>query len=285
MSNTYKIDYTQIRQRPQISTMLDALERGLANFEIDFYLVGAVARDVWMNAINQTEPRRATKDIDFAVFIKNTESYTQLKDYLIQNEGFAPYRGNDFVLIWNNSLQVDLLPFGEIEDVDGRVTTNGVGLASISMPGFREIYETGLPELTLDNTHTFKFCTLPGIVLLKLIAFDDRPEARRDDIKDISDILKHFFDMYAEEIYENHNELFEDANDNLMHIAAQVLGREIKKITYRNPTLNQRVDNILMNNTNTLENSRIGQIMVEYFNNTVEENVLLLRYLLKGFTE
>lgn len=144
---------------------------------------------------------------------------------------------------------------------------------------------TDLPELILDDTHTFKFCTLPGIVLLKLIAFDDRPEVRRDDIKDISDILKHFFDMYDDEIFNNHNELFEDKNDNLLHIAAQVLGREIRKITNRNPTLHQRLENIFISNTNTPENSRIAQIMVEYFDNTVLENVLLLRQILKGFRE
>jgi tRNA nucleotidyltransferase (CCA-adding enzyme) len=32
--------------------MLEALERGLRRFNVDFYLVGAVARDVWMRAIH-----------------------------------------------------------------------------------------------------------------------------------------------------------------------------------------------------------------------------------------
>jgi predicted nucleotidyltransferase len=61
------------------------------------------------------------------------------------------------------------------------------------LQGFTEIYEEGLPELNLEGEHQFKFYTLPGIVLLKMIAFDDRLEHRRDDIKDISDILNHFF--------------------------------------------------------------------------------------------
>ena len=45
--NTYKINYEQLRQNPEITDMLSALERGFEKFEIDFYLVGAVARDVW----------------------------------------------------------------------------------------------------------------------------------------------------------------------------------------------------------------------------------------------
>jgi predicted nucleotidyltransferase len=36
---------------------------------------------------------------------------------------------------------------------------------------------------------------LSGIIILKLLAWDDRPEERREDKKDISDILHHFFNM------------------------------------------------------------------------------------------
>ena len=63
----YKINYEQLRQSPEISEMLGALERGFNKFGIDFYLVGAVARDVWMNGIYNIKTGRTTKDIDFAV--------------------------------------------------------------------------------------------------------------------------------------------------------------------------------------------------------------------------
>ena len=49
--SSYKLSYDQMRQNPRISEMLTALERGLAKFRLDFYLVGAVARDVWMHGI------------------------------------------------------------------------------------------------------------------------------------------------------------------------------------------------------------------------------------------
>jgi hypothetical protein len=42
MMNTYKINYEQLRQQPEIAEMLSALQRGLEKFGIDFYLVGAV---------------------------------------------------------------------------------------------------------------------------------------------------------------------------------------------------------------------------------------------------
>lgn len=142
-----------------------------------------------------------------------------------------------------------------------------------------------MPQLDLDGKHQFKFCTLPGIVLLKMIAWDDRPEARRDDIKDISDILHHFFNMYDNEIWENHHDLFGDADADLKHIATRVMGREMSKIAKRNEKLFGRIEGILNANIDDMPNSKMAAIMIEYFQNTIEDNVLLLQQLRQGFTE
>ncbi len=230
---SYKINYEQLWQQPEISAMLSGLERGFAKFGIDFYLVGAVARDVWMNGINKISPRRTTRDFDFAILINDKGIYEKLKEYLLSEEGFHATKENAFVLFLHNT-QVDLFPFGAIEDEDSRVTVQGTGFTTVDVPGFKEVYDANLPEIKLEGDHIFKFSTLPGIVLLKLLAWDDRLEIRRDDIIDISDILNHFFDMYDEEIWSNHNDLFEKDDDDLKLIAARVMGREIKKIIGQN---------------------------------------------------
>ena len=282
---TYKINYNQLSQQPEITEMLYALERGLDKFGIDFYLVGAVARNVWMTGINNIAPRRTTGDIDFAVLINDKGVYEALKTYLIITEGFQPYKGNEYVLIWKENLEVDLLPFVAIDDGDTKFTSNGLGLTSISLQGFTEIYNDGLPTLDLEGKHQFKFCTLPGIVLLKLIAWDDRPESRRDDIKDISDILNHFFDMNDNEIFENHHDLFEKEEVSLKHIAARVMGREMSKIAKKNELLFSRIVGILDSNTLVSQNSEMAKIMVEYYDNTIDDNVQLLKHLRQGFSE
>jgi predicted nucleotidyltransferase len=282
---TYKINYNQLSQQPGITEMLYALQRGLEKFGIDFYLVGAVARNVWMTSINNIAPRRTTGDIDFAVLINDNGVYEALKTYLIITEGFQPYKGNEYVLIWKENLEVDLLPFGAIDDEDTKFTSNGLGLTSICLQGFTEIYNDGLPTLDLEGKHQFKFCTLPGIVLLKLIAWDDRPESRRDDIKDISDILNHFFDMNDNEIFENHHDLFEKEEASLKQIAARVMGREMSKIAKKNELLFSRIVGILDSNTLVSQNSEMAKIMVEYYDNTIDDNVQLLKHLRQGFSE
>lgn len=280
---SYKINYEQLRQQPEISAMLSALERGFEKFGIDFYLVGAVARDAWMSGINKIAPRRTTGDIDFAVLINDKGVYEQLKEYLINEEGFQPTKENAFVLIKDNT-EVDLLPFGAIEDEDSKVTVQGTGYTTVHVPGFKEVYEANLPEIELDGDHTFKFSTLPGIVLLKLLAWHDRPESRRDDIKDISDILNHFFDMYDNEIWENHHDLFDEEAD-LKLIAARVMGREMNKIAKQNEKLFARINGILETNTADIANSHMATIMIEYFDNTMEDSVTMIKQLKQGFTE
>lgn len=42
---------------------------------------------------------------------------------------------------------------------------------------------------------------------------------------------------------------------------------------------------ILTANMDDMANSKMGAIMIEYFDNTVEDDVLLLQQIKKGFTE
>ncbi|MDP1762852.1 MAG: hypothetical protein Q8L07_03125 [Sediminibacterium sp.] len=282
--HNYKISFEQIRQSPELSAMLESLERGFQQFGIDYYLVGAVSRDVWLSGIHNIAPKRTTGDVDFAIFINEKGVYEKLKAYLIREEGFRDYHESAFVLIWKDGTEVDLLPFGAIEDENRKVTVQGTGYTSVHVDGFKEVYEQELPQVALGSHH-FKFCTLPGIILLKLIAWDDRPEKRRDDILDISHILSHFFDIYQEIIWEKHNDLFDDEDKSLSMIAVRVMGREIKKIAVRNEILFQRVLNILEQNTKDPADSHMAAIMVSYFDNTAEDNVSLIRELKRGLED
>jgi predicted nucleotidyltransferase len=283
----YKINFEQIRQDTRMDDLLQALERGFQKFGIDFYLVGAVSRDMWMAGVHGIRPRRTTGDVDFAVCIQDKGVYEALKDYLITQEGFSPNKENAFVLIDKAGMEVDLLPFGAIEEEDRRVIVQGTGYTSIHVDGFKEVYDNSLPEVEMGG-HTFKFCSLPGIVLLKLIAWEDRPEARVDDITDISDLLNHYFDMHADTIYEEHADIFTDDNAaeaTLPELAARVMGREIRAIAQRDEKLLARITNLLRTQSADAATSRMAPIMVGYFNNTVEDNLRLLQHLKKGFDE
>ncbi|MDQ6470623.1 hypothetical protein RB619_08215 [Flavobacterium sp. LHD-80] len=111
-------------------------------------------------------------------------------------------------MVWKSIIEIDLLPFGEIEGKGTYVTVEDIGLTDVSIPGYKKRYNYGFPQVELEGKHHFKFCMLPGIVFLKLMTYENQLEIRGDAIEDNCKILKHFFDMYAEEIYANHLDLF-----------------------------------------------------------------------------
>lgn len=68
--------------------------------------------------------------------------YVNLREYLINTEGFSHYKGDGFSLTWKNSIKVDLIPFAEIEVRPSKVT---FGLTSLKI-GINEIYNFGLTK-------------------------------------------------------------------------------------------------------------------------------------------
>lgn len=165
----------------------------------------------------------------------------------------------------------------------------GQGLVNFKVNGFKEIYQHGTAIFQVDTGHEFKIASLPAIVLLKLIAFDDRPEIRSKDASDINSILKHYFDLQSDFIFENHADLFQNTElqekaIQLPEIAAIVIGREIKKIIHSNEKLLQRITGIIQRFIEAKEKSSFIRIMLAADQSTVEDKCNLLRRLLEGMT-
>lgn len=85
MVNILQIPFNKIRQEGNFKELLEALERGCKKFKIDFYLVGATAKDVWMRGFHDKPPKRATSDFDFAIMINDSAIFNELKVNKFQN--------------------------------------------------------------------------------------------------------------------------------------------------------------------------------------------------------
>lgn len=266
-----------------LKEVLDSLERAFKKFDIDFYLVGAFARDIWLTHLNGIAEKRATRDIDFAILIAKENQFEQLKEYLLSEEGFSDTKANVFRLVYASGIHIDLMPFGTIANEDYTVTFSGLGLTTISTQGFKEVVEAS-EEITFDKDKRFKVCTLPGIVLLKLIAWEDRPEIRAKDPQDLAQIIEHYFEITSEDIYENHHDLFEDDSD-LKLIAARVLGRHVYTILKKSEPLQNRVISLLTNQTSSVSKSSLAQAMSINTKTKIAESFQLLQALLHGIKE
>ena len=263
----------------ELKEVFDALEEAFHGSEIDFYLIGAIARNIWYS--RGSKSFRSTRDLDFAVLISNREDYEKVRSYLIEHKSFRATRNNSFIMLSSTGVEIDILPFGQIE-IDDEVTFSGTGLSNIRVNGFMEVYRAGTEDIKLQTGHNFKVATLAGIVLLKLVAFDDRPEIRSKDARDITNIITHYFDLQAEMIYENHADLFADEEVSLSEISATVIGREINKMVAGNEHLHQRLISIISKQIESNRNSSFIRNMVSESKGSVIQMIELLKSLLKG---
>jgi len=279
MASSYKIKLSNFNQEG-LKEIIEILETVFQKFDVDFYVIGALAKDVWLSKENV--PTRATKDVDFAVFISESGDYEEIKATLIKEHDFKEVSSNAFALLTPFGYPVDMLPFGSVE-IDEAVEVEGDGLTKVHVNGFKEIYQQGLAPVLTDEGITFKIASLASIILLKLIAFDDRPENRTQDIKDIAVIMSHYFHIESSLIYDRHNDLFTQGDFELIDIAAYVIGRELNAIISDNETLRNRVLNIL--SLTEKYHHRIPELMAQNATFPIEQARKLLREVAQGIKQ
>ncbi|MBW3127753.1 nucleotidyl transferase AbiEii/AbiGii toxin family protein [Hymenobacter profundi] len=249
-----------------MSETMEALQRGFDHFGIDFYIVGAVARDIWLTQIYDEPDRRTTKDLDLAVFINDTNEYEALQTWLVEHEGFVRASSSAFCLLYSSpvgSVTVDLMPFGAIADEFGNVYFSGQGKEHISTVGFAEVLADAA-TVTTPTGEQWRVVTLPGIVVLKLVAWQDRPEMRGKDAVDVWNLLAVYFDLIYNEIYTLHSDLFDEDDTDITNlklvVGARVLGRQVQQLLTGHP-VQLRLLMLLTDQLALREQSPLAQVM------------------------
>ena len=142
----------------------------------------------------------------------------------------------------------------------------------------KEVFERGIEGVIFDDGATYQVATIPAIVLLKFIAWDDRPEYRLKDLQDIAVILDNYFHRFSDDIYDNHSDLFD--NRELEEIAAYVIGRKIKSIIGDSADLKKRIIHIL-----TDKQKAIAERLILKTEQGEADIVKVLQNLLDGILE
>ncbi len=171
------------------------------------------------------------------------------------------------------------MPFGEIEE------PYTVGFnerqSELHVLGFKEVL--GHPEYLLIEDKQVLIPPFPGMLLLKLIAWNDRPEVRKDDLLDILRIIEYYFELNEDEILTDHYDTFVDAEvfDKWL-ISAEVLGK--KTITYLSQSvlLKETVFDILKNNIKNKDQSPILKSWARHNDWGIDYADKILQALIKG---
>ncbi len=245
----------KIDQQP-VRDILISIRNTMDRLGFDFFLIGGIARDIMITGMGDMPLSTRTKDVDIAVLISNEDDFHNLKKEFMEKENFRSTKENSFALFTTDGTVVDISPFGELTDSNYKIQVAGTGMTSIQVDGFSEVYVSAVINIEIDAKLKLKVCSIPGLVILKLIALDDRPEMRTKDAEDIARIINIYFDLYEDEIYAKHYDLFDDDLDDLKLLSSRVLGRHLGAIIEKNKVINDRILKILDSNygSSTLKN-------------------------------
>jgi len=263
---------------PCFKELFDCIDEVMQMLKIPYYLIGvnAIALELLKEGI---KPGRGTKDIDFAVMVSSMKEYEQISAKLEAN-GFNKVSAPWTFYSAKFKVAIDLLPFGEIEE--NHTINFSKQFTDLHVLGFREVMEEAV-QIEIEEKIA-NIPPLPGMVILKLIAWSDRPEERENDLSDILKIIQHYYELAWGEIVEQHFDILEkDPFDQLL-IAAEVLGRNSSLYLKKSEAISDRIMTVLENNLKDASKSAIAKTWAVKLDAGIEYAFELLKAFQKGIS-
>lgn len=279
LMNTLNQTYKELAI-PYFKEVFDCVDEIMAQHNIPVYLIGATAMAL-EHLKHGIKPVRGTKDIDFAIMVASMEEYRKISTDLIR-KGFKKVRAPWTFYSEKYQAVIDILPFGKIEKHDAeQLNTRHTDL---HMLGFKEVLQQTVTVRIEEKIANIP--SLPGMVILKLIAWNDRPEDRADDLTDILNIIEHYFNIEYDEILQNHFDIFPEEEDfDELIVGAQVLGRKARQYLEQSETLSNRILEILNANLQQASESKIARVWAGRRSWEIEYAFSILKSLQKGLLE
>lgn len=261
---------------PYFYEVFEIIDKVMLQHQIPYYLVGAsaVALELLKKGI---KPSRGTKDIDFAIMISTMKQYEELGETLVQH-GFNKVKAPWTFYSSQYNVAIDMLPFGEIEEQDTEQFNQRY--SDLHVLGFKEVLEE--TEKVEIEEKIVNIPPLPGMIILKLVAWSDRPEERENDLADIIRIIEHYFDLNFDEIVEFHHDTFGNGEFDKVLISAEVLGRKARSVLSKSEALEGRIIEVLGATIIDEHESKIAKDWASKKDWDVEYALLVLRALQKG---
>lgn len=208
------------------NSLINKIKQACTESDISFFIAGATAREVILTNVHGRPSGRRTRDIDIAIYVASWEKFNVLKDKVIES-GAREVAGNAHRFTWDE-MELDIIPFGDIADRD-TIRWPPEQEIIMSVEGFKEAYKNAL-VVDLPDCGLVKFCSLPGLLLLKLFAWRDRRHVDKRDASDIKKILFEYSKVEMDRIYDIDNDLAEAVNWDPDRLASILAGCDTASI-------------------------------------------------------
>jgi len=264
-------------------TIFESLDTAACAVGIPYFIVGATARDMILSMGYGIEISRATADIDLGINVSSWDEFNQLKKALTNTGRFSEQRAQQR-LIYDNSIPVDIVPFGAISNADGNIRWPPDQNEVLNIVGFEDAFKLAQPvRLREEPPLDINFASPLGLAVMKLIAWADRNTAGNKDAIDLATVLRTYLDAgNRERLYNDHPDLLTEDFDYVL-AGAELLGRDIAS-SVSSPTKRLIIE-ILRQETDVDSESRLAEDMSRRPSTiTFEQNYAMLLSMKKGIT-
>lgn len=270
----------------QTVTAIKAVCSAINKLNIPYVIVGATARDLVLHYGHGAKIERATHDIDFAIEVPNWAAFDTLKETLCE-QGFKTNKAHHR-LISPSGTVIDILPFGGIADRKASLIWPPAGDVTMSVLGFQEACDTAQRVRIQDKPQfDIPVATPIGMVLLKFIAWTDRPQdLRKKDALDIAYLLSTYeaIQKVTDTLYnDNNTKIMEKYGWDITQSAAYLMGQHARNIAHAN-TRNE-ISKLVKMGQGQLNIEHLAEEMCEHIDIQYEKNKQLLTAFMEGFTE
>jgi len=177
-----KLDPFTVAIYEQIATLAESQK-------IQFFIIGATARDLILRHGYGIEARRATKDIDLAVHVANWDEFQALKNNLIETGQFAETKMTQR-LMYQESIPVDIVPYGSIKEADDSIAWPPDHDIRMCILGFEDAYNDAMHVRLRAKPELDVLVASPtSLAALKLLSWKERAPENTKDATDLIFII------------------------------------------------------------------------------------------------
>jgi len=231
---SHKVDLEHKEVIRQLKKILDDLG-------VKFFIVGASARDFVLEYLHGIRAPRMTMDIDFAVKVENWEAYEKIERALLKTQGVRKTKQKQRFECGETI--IDIVPFGKVSDDQNLISWPPEHDLVMSVSGFEDAYNHSTQIIVSKEPFLeIKVPTIPGMVIMKLIAWNDSFPERQKDAQDLYFLLlKYKYTDIVDRLFIDNKELLESEDFDDEMACIRILGQDMAKISSAK-TLNEIIE-------------------------------------------
>ncbi|MBE0644971.1 MAG: nucleotidyl transferase AbiEii/AbiGii toxin family protein [Bacteroidetes bacterium] len=202
-----------------------------ARTDVEILLVGAVARDIHFRHVHGMDPDQAPMDVDFEVLVPSRDACDEVmrkitRDGVCTQDDFVGHRVHTPA-----GIVFDLIPFSEIDEAEGQLSWPPDFDHVMSTIGFKDAFDSALVcRVKAQPPLEIRILSIPGMAVLKLIAWADGDSHRSKHAIDFRLILENYDAVQIDRLFSEEENLIDLVNSEYEMAVAQLLGRDAGKM-------------------------------------------------------